>query len=247
MNLIINSYGYNNPVKYSDPTGHCVDGLTTWACIAAGIAIATKVVDYGMTVYDSWQAGRTLADANASGTDKIIAGLTVGLSIVFEAIEPDDILPIGVPADDIARRAIVNGAEEALQEGGPEALEGFLRIQLGDHADDVIGKMDELLGLDPDSLYGASQVASGKQNLTAAGHALQKHANRQGDIWAQYLPEGTLNPANYNARASELVQDVLTNPGTVRSYHKDYIHYFAPDGRGLRFNLDGSFVGFVNP
>lgn len=177
----------------------------------------------------------------------MMAGLNVGVALVFEVLEPDDILPIGLPADDVARRAIMNGAQEVLEEGGPEALEGFLRNQLGDHADDAIRKMDELLGLDADSLYNATQAASGKQNFTAAGHALQKHANRQGDIWAQYLPEGTLNPANYNARASELVQDVLTDPGTIRSYHNDFIHYFAPDGRGLRFNLDGSFVGFINP
>lgn len=235
-------YGYNNPVKYSDPTGHC-----PLCFIVGGAIVLSKLVDYGITIYDSWQAGQIIADPNSSQTEKMMAGLNVGVALVFEVLEPDDILPIGLPADDVARRAIMNGAQEVLEEGGPEALEGFLRNQLGDHADDAIRKMDELLGLDADSLYNATQAASGKQNFTAAGHALQKHANRQGDIWAQYLPEGTLNPANYNARASELVQDVLTDPGTIRSYHNDFIHYFAPDGRGLRFNLDGSFVGFINP
>jgi len=32
------SYVYNNPVKYSDSTGHCVDGVSTWVCVAAVVA-----------------------------------------------------------------------------------------------------------------------------------------------------------------------------------------------------------------
>ena len=141
---------------------------------------------------------------------------------------------------------------EALERGGPEALERFLRDQLGDHADDAIRKMDDLLGLDPDSLYDATQVPSGKQTFTRSGHSLQEHANRQGDIWGQYLPDGTLNPTNYNARASELVYEVLNTPGTTRRYYtnkfgQNFLEYFSPDGRGLRFNADGSFVGFINP
>jgi len=137
------AYSYNNPVNYTDSSGHCIDGLTTWACIAIGL----KIVDYGWTAYDTWQAGRTLADPYASSEAKMMAGLTVGLAVIFEAIEPDDFLPVGLPADDVARRAIVSGAREALEEGGPEALEGFLREQLGDHADTALAKLDELLGI----------------------------------------------------------------------------------------------------
>jgi RHS repeat-associated protein len=61
------SYSYNNPLKYSDPSGHCIDGVTTWACIAAAAAIGGGVgliVDYSVQVIDNvsnqdlpfWQA-----------------------------------------------------------------------------------------------------------------------------------------------------------------------------------------------
>jgi hypothetical protein len=218
----------------------------------AGFVVATKVIDYGLTAYDSWQAGQTLADPNASSMDKALAGLNVSLAVILEAAEPDDLLPVGLPLDDLGRRAIINGAQEAVEQGGPEALEGFLRNQLGDHADSVIKRLDELAGLDANSLYNATQVPSGKQTFTSAGRSLQEHANRVGDIWSQYLPQGTLNPANYNARASELVLEVLTDPNTTKRYYtnqfgNNYLEYFAPDGRGLRFNPDGSFVGFINP
>ena len=242
------TYVYNHPLGYVDEDGHLP---VIPVLIAVGIA-TLKVIDYGWTAWDVYQAGRTLANPGTSQNDRMMAGLTVGMAVLFEAVEPDDILPVGLPIDDVARRAILNGAREALETGGPEAVERFLRNQLGDHADTVIKKMDELLGLDANSLYNATQVPSGRQTFTKAGRALQEHANRPGDIWAQYLPQGTLNPANYNTRASQLVQEVLTHPGTVRSYHTNkygekFIHYFAPDGRGLRFNLDGSFVGFINP
>ncbi|MCB0036462.1 MAG: hypothetical protein KDE51_20660 [Anaerolineales bacterium] len=140
------SYTYNNPVKYTDPSGHCADGLTTLVCIAAGVALVTKAIDYGWTAYDTWQSTRTIADPNASQGEKLMAGLNVAMGVLFEVIEPDDLLPIGVPADDVGRRMIMQGAEEAYQAGGDEAVEAFIRNQFGDHADDVLGKMDELLG-----------------------------------------------------------------------------------------------------
>ena len=142
------SYVYNNPVRYTDSSGHCVDGITTWVCIAAGIAVVTKVIDYGITAWDTYQAGRTLADPTASGSAKMMAGLTVGLSILFEAIEPDDILPVGLPIDDAARRTFIRGAGEVLEEGGETRLRKWVYDQLGDHADQVWNKFDELLGLD---------------------------------------------------------------------------------------------------
>jgi RHS repeat-associated protein len=46
------AYVYNNPLRYTDPTGHC-----PW-CIAAGIAlIVLKVLDYSWTAYDSGRRG----------------------------------------------------------------------------------------------------------------------------------------------------------------------------------------------
>jgi uncharacterized protein CbrC (UPF0167 family) len=46
------AYVYNNPLRYTDPMGHC-----PW-CIAAGIAlIVLKVLDYSWTAYDSGRRG----------------------------------------------------------------------------------------------------------------------------------------------------------------------------------------------
>ena len=40
------SYVLNNPLKYTDPTGHCVDGITTAICIGAGIGAGTGAALY---------------------------------------------------------------------------------------------------------------------------------------------------------------------------------------------------------
>jgi RHS repeat-associated protein len=134
-------YVYSNPVRYTDSSGHCIDGITTWACIAIIGGLVLKAIDYGWTAYDAYQSGQVLADPNASREDKLFAGLNVGLAVIFEAGEPDDLLPAGLPLDDVGRRAVMKGAREAFAEGGEAALEKFLRESLGSYADDVIEKM----------------------------------------------------------------------------------------------------------
>ena len=202
------AYSYNNPVNYSDPSGHCVFGVDTAVCIAIGAGIL-KAVDYGWTAYDVWQAGRTLNNPAASGTDRMMAGLTIGMSLLFEAVEPDDILPVGLPIDDIARRGILQGAQESLEEGGTEAFEGFLRDQLGDHADEVLAKIDELLGIgdvrfheDPGQLQHIFRDTSGhlandtpgnRQLLldTVARYNLMEIDQHGNQIFARMLDDGT--------------------------------------------------------
>ncbi len=71
-----------------------------------------------------------------------MAGLNIGMAVVFEAIEPDDLLPTGLPVDDVARQAIMKGAKEAYETGGEEALERFIREKLGEHADDVLNRLN---------------------------------------------------------------------------------------------------------
>ena len=119
-----------NPLKYTDPSGHC-----PW-CIPVALGVL-KLVDYGWTTYDTWHAGRILANPQASDEDKLIAGLTVALA-GLEVLEPDDFLPASLPLDDVARRAVTGGAQEAFQQGGLRGGVQFLRGALGEAAPGVI-------------------------------------------------------------------------------------------------------------
>jgi hypothetical protein len=111
--------------------------MSTWLCIA----LLLKAVDYGWTAWDTYQSGRVLANPDASRGDKLLASLNIGLAVLFEAGEPDDLLPAGLPLDDVGRRAAMKGAREAFEAGGESALEKFLRDNLGGYADDVIEKL----------------------------------------------------------------------------------------------------------
>ncbi len=81
--------------------------------------------------------------------------------------------------------------------------------------------------------------------LTVAGRALAKHnpISRPGSAFP--IPTG--NPAAVNDLAHEVVGEILSNPGTVKIPRGGVYDIVAPDGRGLRFNADGTLKGFLEP
>ncbi len=53
------------------------------------------------------------------------------MAIALEAAEPDDALPIGLPTDDIARRAAVKGIDNALKTDGVFGAYQVMRKEFG--------------------------------------------------------------------------------------------------------------------
>lgn len=99
-----------------------------------------------------------------------------------------------------------------------------------------------------DDLSRAAGVASGKNGFTVAGHALTKHAAGQ-RTGSSAFPVLRGNPAAINRQAQDIVDDILTAPGTtvLRSYRSrfgDTIEHVAPNGRGVVYGSDGSFLFF---
>ena len=84
--------------------------------------------------------------------------------------------------------------------------------------------------------------------LTKAGHALQKHANRADSAF----PRVNGNAAALNNAAQQQVDDILTSPGSTMIEREtgrfgQVIDVYAPDGRGVRYTTEGEFVGFLEP
>lgn len=93
-----------------------------------------------------------------------------------------------------------------------------------------------------DDLARAAQ-ASERDGQTAAGRALQKHGDRAGSIYPKIG-----SPAERSRVAQEIVEDYLTNPLTRERVRRDGVRIFEmPDGRGVSFNMDGSFRGLLEP
>jgi hypothetical protein len=78
----------------------------------------------------------------SSREDKIVAAFELGLTVLFEVIEPDDLLPVGIPLDDLARHAVVGQAKEAMAKGVDEFV-NYIYTNFPDHADAIITKIDE--------------------------------------------------------------------------------------------------------
>jgi hypothetical protein len=80
--------------------------------------------------------------------------------------------------------------------------------------------------------------------FTQAGHSLQKHGSRPGSKWSQSDIDVN-KPGLANLRGQDLVDDVLTTPGSrVMPNPRGGTDVIAPDGRVIRYNRDGSFQGF---
>ena len=90
--------------------------------------------------------------------------------------------------------------------------------------------------------------AMDKGGFTAAGRSLTKHgaSARPGN---SLFPAAKGNPAAINRQAQDLVDEILTNPGTkaINSHRGRFgntVEYVAPDGRGVVFDSNGKFLFF---
>lgn len=112
------SYGRNNPLKYTDPDGHLP---IIPLLIVGGIALM-KAIDYGWTAYDAYQSSQVLADPNASQAAKDMAAANLAMTVAFEAAEPDELLPVSLPLDDLARLGAKEGLSEVMEQGTESTL-----------------------------------------------------------------------------------------------------------------------------
>ncbi|MFC3944978.1 hypothetical protein HX857_14335 [Pseudomonas gingeri] len=84
--------------------------------------------------------------------------------------------------------------------------------------------------------------------LSLAGRALQKHGSREGSAF----PSVKGSPSEINAQGQKIADEILNNPASTITY-KDtgrfgkVMDIVAPDGRGLRYDASGKFIGLLEP
>jgi len=113
------AYVYHNPLRYIDGDGH----LPVVPLLVAGAILALKVVDYGWTAYEAWHSLRVMNDPHASPEARAEAAANLALTAAFEAGEPEELLPISLPLDDLARVGLIGGVKRVGKEAGEEAAE----------------------------------------------------------------------------------------------------------------------------
>jgi hypothetical protein len=81
---------------------------------------------------------------------------------------------------------------------------------------------------------------------TVVGHALQKHAGRNPNIWGKIKG----GPDQINEMALKHLKEILNAPGVFKrvtnSNGNTLLEKKLKDGRGVRLNLDGTFKGFID-
>ncbi|MFC7677602.1 hypothetical protein ACFQV5_01565 [Paenibacillus sp. GCM10028914] len=111
------------------------------------------------------------------------------------------------------------------------------------------GKKDGLVGMgngiNRDTIINSATQAK-KGGETVVGHALQKHAGRNPDIWGK-VKGGS---EQINQTAQRHLEDVIDAPGDFVKVTNDrgitFLEKKLPDGRGVRLNQDGTFKGFID-
>jgi WXG100 family type VII secretion target len=111
-------------------------------------------------------------------------------------------------------------------------------------------KLDNLNGVNPVILNRDTVISSAtapkKGGETIVGHALQKHAGRNPEIWGRVRG----GPEQINQVAQKHLQDILDAPGEFKKITNNrgitFLEKTLPDGRGARLNQDGSFKGFID-
>jgi RHS repeat-associated protein len=85
------TYGLNNPILHNDPTGHCVDGVSTFLCAALIGGDVGFIFSYGSQAIENYNSDMSLSEAlNINNMDKgelivatvggLVAGGTMGLA-----------------------------------------------------------------------------------------------------------------------------------------------------------------------
>ncbi|WP_218648752.1 hypothetical protein [Paenibacillus kribbensis] len=100
-------------------------------------------------------------------------------------------------------------------------------------------------GVSRDTIIDSATQAK-KGGETVLGHALQKHAGRNPDIWGKVKG----GPDQINQTAQRHLEEIIDAPGDFVKVTNDrgitFLEKKLPDGRGVRLNQDGTFKGFID-
>jgi YD repeat-containing protein len=90
-------------------------------------------------------------------------------------------------------------------------------------------------------------IPGNNMGLTVGGRTLDKHANQQGGRGTTPFPKLKGGPKERSRVAAEQVDDIITSPDAVFvRLGRGGLEVRIPDGRGARWDSDGSFNTFVH-
>ena len=258
------SYSANRPLSHRDPDGNFISALVT-----AGFA-AYDTYQYAVgNISGGEYAGRMTLNGAALAADVVSGGLGGGMAVRATALAARGgkvgmAVLKGAVALDRANTAVETAQaaislKDAVQQGdltraGLSVIQIAVGAKSAKHTPNLpkagVGSNLSRAAKTPPRLDALSEAAAAadRGGLTAAGRSLTKHGAgaRPGNA---LFPAAKGNPATINQTAQDLVDDILTTPGsTIQGGHRGRfgptIEVTAPDGRGIVYDANGKFLFF---
>lgn len=252
-----------------DPIGY-VDGLSTYGYMGSSPLIRldpsgqfwSLALDVGFAAYDTYlyatdqistteYSWRMALNVSAVAADSI----TLGFSGQGQVIRGGALAIRGAQGLSAASKAnmALHGAADASKvldelagSGGSQECPSIFEFNRG------VEDGGTPISLTEQDLMNAANKPD-RNGLTAAGRALQKHADRAGSKYAKYVTGK--KASDYNKAGADLVSDIINDPKRVQSPFKEVdltgrgnkakiFEVTDSQGRTVRFTADGrTFVG----
>lgn len=195
--------------------------------------------------------GASLIDSEARDTQvEILFPKEHEAAVRRQAAASNNASQIAVGSDEVAEEIARTTGEVGTEVAVQIALEKGSGAVLGAAAGAVGKGRRALARVGARSLDDLSQAAAASQRngFTRAGNALAKHENRA----MTAFPKAAGDAAAKNTAGQFIVDDILTNPASTFTNRQtgrfgEVLDVVAPDGRGVRFGSDGTFIGFLEP
>ncbi len=207
------AYSNNSPIVHSDPSGHCIDGVTTIFCIAIGVG---AVVGSAVSVYNLYQNNDQVSTGQV--VDAAIGGALTGAVIGGGLVIAGTAAVIGV--------SVLSGLCAAACADGDCTNEGISLArslgQAGEKASGIIKnntRIESATGTAsyriPDQLIPEEKIISEVKNVSQLSLTNQikdfiAYAQEQGYTFELWVREST--------RLSKPLQDAIDNSHATLKY-----------------------------
>jgi hypothetical protein len=95
-----------------------------------------------------------LSDPTATDSEKAFAATNLAMTVAFEAAEPDDLLPLSLPLDDLARHGIIKLGKETGEEAAEQGFKSFTARNFRENLMRLTGKSaDEVADLEAHHVF----------------------------------------------------------------------------------------------
>ncbi|QJB56875.1 DUF637 domain-containing protein [Pseudodesulfovibrio sp. zrk46] len=204
-------------------------------CLAIAVTLTTlEFADKVITGYDAWRLVKALNDDDTEKAAEISLEISAGLAT--DLIPGNKIaLMLAKSLDGLGLVAL--GTKIVGKVGGNFANAAFK----------VADKMPSSFGHSANDLF-RNAVTPNKHGISPLSRAIDKHSSRSGSVYNSVSG----SPNVKNAKAQELLEEIMNNPKTVvvektSNRFGNHIDMIAPDGKGLRFGKNGNFIGVLEP